>query len=225
MSTIDLEYEAASGGGYAIRVIGLTGGEAGQVLDFNDSTMKAIGSATTPYKAATERTGVCGSGRSSYTVNLDLAAVNSKAYSRFYRIKWYTGSAPATTVNPVKDEDVMLIRNGNAGWREWIAQCELSVKSTAGSTAQVSVWLEDGGEKVAVGTLDGATTASLVVREHASGANLFTKSLVAGDLHNHIFEAEQASPGFTDDRQYLLTASVVVNGVTFSTTHCRPVIG
>lgn len=76
-------------------------------------------------------------------------------------------------------------------------------------------------------------TATVTVREHESGANLFSKSLNAADLVqtaggtivSHVFEGEQASPNFTDDRQYHMEVSITENGVTHTSQHNRVVIG
>lgn len=106
-----------------------------------------------------------------------------------------------------------------------IVHAELSVKSTAGSTAQLTTWMEVAGKKVPLATLDASATCSIAVREHGSGVNLFTKSGVAANITNSMFEVEQSSPGFTDDRQYELTATITLNSVAYSTTHSRVVIG
>lgn len=76
-------------------------------------------------------------------------------------------------------------------------------------------------------------TATVTLREHGSGVSLFSKSLTAADLVqttggtlvSDVFEGEQSTPNFTDDRQYLVTVSITENGNTHSTTHNRPVIG
>lgn len=106
-----------------------------------------------------------------------------------------------------------------------VVHAEMSVKSTAGSTAQLTAWMEVAGTRVPVTTIDAAATCGFVVREHGSGSNLFTKSGAASDVTNSMFEVEQASPAFTDDRQYELTATITLNSVAYSTTHSRVVIG
>ena len=103
--------------------------------------------------------------------------------------------------------------------------CDLSVKSTEGLVAQLMVWVTVAGRLVPVASLDASASCSVVVSEHDSGATLFTAAGVAGDLHSSRFEYEQASPGFTDDRQYSAVASVTLNSQTFSTTHNNIVIG
>lgn len=106
-----------------------------------------------------------------------------------------------------------------------VVHVELSVKSTAGTTAQLAVWVEVAGKIVPVATIDASASCSVVVREHDAGVNLFTASGAASDITNSVFQYEQASPGFTDDRQYIIVATVTLNGVAFSSTHNRVVIG
>ncbi len=232
---LTFEYQDNSGGAFAIRVLGLTGAQAGQVLDFNDNTFKAIGSATAPYLAATERTGINGAGKSSYTVDLDLSHVNTSAVYRQYLVKWYTGNTPATTINPVKSETIFAVENANASLfgRNFLVNGEISVKSTAGDAAQMSLWLEDNGVLVPLATLSplegAAVTGQIVARQFGSGVNAFTQNFVAGDLINNVFEKEyNPSPGnaiFSNDRQYDFSGTITVNGRAFTGEIRRVVIG
>ena len=224
MSTITFEYEGASGGAFAIRVIGLTGSQAGQVLDFNDNTFKAIGSATTPYAAATERTGINGTGKSSYTIALNLANVNSSEVAQQYLVKWYTGATPATTVTPVKSEAIITVLFGAIAG-EVTVEFEINVKSTAGAAAQIGVWLIHRGEKVDLTTIDATPALSVEVREHASGSALFTATGDDTDVFDKRFEVEQASPGFTDDRQYAAEVVVTLGSTVFRGSHSFSVQG
>jgi hypothetical protein len=228
--TLNFAYQAASGGAYAIRVIGLTGSQAGQVLDFAGTpAFKSIGSATTPYSDATELTGIAGTGQSIYVASLNLASVNASVVFQEYQVAWCPGSAPGTTVNPVKLETVFSAQNGNLGPRAFNAMAELSVKSTVGDAAQLSLWLEDGSVLVPIGALDSGASGQIVVRQFLSGTNFFTQSLVSANLINNVFEVEYSpTPGtaiFQDDRQYDLTCSVTCNGVTFTGETRRVVIG
>lgn len=198
---------------------------AGQVFDFADNTFKALAGATTPYVAATERADMAGTGRSGYTAAVNLTNVNKTGAATRYVLKAYNNVTPADADNPVSGALDITVQFGKLGEREVVAQAQLNVKSTAGSTAQLAVWLEHGGQKVDIDTVDAACTASVVVREHGSGSNLFTKAFVAADLKNDAFEAEQASPNFTDDREYQVQASVTENGNTHTTHHAFVVIG
>ena len=74
-------------------------------------------------------------------------------------------------------------------------------------------------------------TGTFTIREHGSAANLFSTTLnashikaVSGTLQ-HRFEAEQSSPNFTDDRQYLVDISLSVSGTTYQVTDAEVVFG
>ncbi|TXH10553.1 MAG: hypothetical protein E6R03_15340, partial [Hyphomicrobiaceae bacterium] len=70
---------------------------AGNVFDFSDNTFKAIGSATTPYAACTEQTSGGGSGKSAYTVTINLALLNKTLDTSRFWITLYerAGGSPA----------------------------------------------------------------------------------------------------------------------------------
>lgn len=78
-------------------------------------------------------------------------------------------------------------------------------------------------------------TASVSFREHGGNAVLFTKSMAVKDLQNDgagpdvvtgpVFEAEQSSPGFTDDRSYDVVATVTIDGNSFVSRFRDVVIG
>jgi hypothetical protein len=206
-----------------VRVYGLSGAQAGLVLDFADNTFKTLASATTPYQTATAA--ASGSGKSLYHTTLDLDEVNPDAVDRRYQIQWYNNAAPAVADVPLAVVPPLRVIAGRADPREIVVQVELGVKSTAGLAAQLSAWLEIDGQRIAVDDLDASATCSILVREHGAGSPLFTATGDVSDVTNHVFEIEQASPGFTDDRLYEVTASITVDGTTWSTTHCRGVIG
>lgn len=284
---------------------------AGLVFDFADNTFKAIGSATTGYVVASELTAMGGTGKSCYSVSVNLANVNNTGAIGRYTLKFYerAGASPADTDAAISGELSLTVRFGSLGEKEVLAQAEISVKSTEGVACQITAWLEHGGEKIDVGTLGGTVftaaitntitsaghglsdgdvlllttsntlpaglstatpyfvinsatdtfelsltsggaavditdtgtgthkwhnpTCTVTLREHGSAVNLFSKSMTAedlvqttgGTLLSHTFEAEQNTPNFNDDRQYILTVSITENGNTHSTTHNRPVIG
>lgn len=140
----------------------------------------------------------------------------------------YTGSTK--TVRLAFDPGVFTMAAGDsiaviAANERPVVHVEMSVKSTAGTTAQLAVWMEVAGKILPVASIDASASCSVVVREHDAGVNLFTAAGAAADITNSVFQYEQASPGFTDDRQYIVTATVTLNGVAFSSTHNRVVIG
>jgi hypothetical protein len=198
---------------------------AGQVFDFSDNTFKALAGATTPYVAATEHADLDGTGYSGYSVAIDLDLLNPSGSRSRFALKFYDNATPAAADQAVSGAKGFTIQFGELGERDVVPQVELSVKSTEGLAAQLSAWLEHGGRKVAIGSVDAAATASITVREHGSGVDLFTLAFTAADLNNDVFEKEQATPGFTDDRQYEVEVSITENGNTYTTTHSRVVLG
>lgn len=236
MASQNFTYQAAASGAYAIRVIGLTGSQAGQVLDFSGTpAFKAIGTATQPYLAATELTGVAGTGQSIYTVPLNLALVNPTLALNWYQIAWYTGAMPAATVNPVKLENVLCVQNGNLGPRNFTVMAEMNVESTLGDKVDFSIWLEDGGQVVPIDTIDPACLGQIVVRQWGSGVNLFTlnsassPTLTVANVINHCFEVQYnptpGTPVFTDDREFEILATITCLGVPILSKTQRVVIG
>ncbi|MBW3538756.1 MAG: hypothetical protein KY476_00650 [Planctomycetes bacterium] len=199
--------------------------DSGQVFDFNDNTFKALAGATTPYVVATERGDMDGAGLSGYQATINLANVNKTPTAKHYTLKAYANPAPADADVSIADALDVIVQLGELGEGELIVQAEVSVKSTAGLTAQVKAWLERNGRKIDVDTLDAATSASVTLREHGSAIDLFSKALAAADLKEDIFEGEQATPGFTDDRQFDVEATITVNGVAVTTHHSAVVIG
>lgn len=145
----------------------------GNVFDAADDTFKDIAIATTPQLAATERTGMGGTGKSGYTASIDLADINDTGAKGRYIVKAYSqaGASPATTDPSVSDGLSITVQFGSLGEREIVAQGEISVKSTAGDACQVSAWLEHGGSKIAVGSNGGtvftaATTDTITSIAH-----------------------------------------------------------
>lgn len=203
--------------------------KAGQVLDFADSTFKALSAPpTTPYVAATERDDVGGTGKSLYVADVDLDDVNAgAALTQAVAIAYQrAGGSPNLSTDATISEPVEFsVQFGRLGAQDVVVQSQLSVESTLGLVAQIVVWLEVGGEKVDPLDIDAAATCSVTVREHGSGVDLFTEGGVAANVKNGRFEYEKATPGFADDVQYEVEASITMNGVTVATTHNIVVIG
>lgn len=200
---------------------------AGQVLDFNDNTFKTLGSATTPGLALTERSDAGGTGKSLYTGALDLADVNALQDVLSVAISFYVqaGGSPAPSTDAtIGDPELLDVRFGDVAG-DVTVEFEINVKSTAGLAAQISAWLVHRGAKVALEDVDATPTISVVVREHASGVALFTATGDVDDVYDDRFEIEQATPGFTDDRQYAAEPSIDLNGTVFTGYHSFSVQG
>lgn len=200
--------------------------ESGQVFDFADDTYKAtLAAATTPFLAMTEVADVDGTGYSGYTVAIDLDRLNATGAKKRLILKVYDSATPAATDVAVSGGKGFTVQFGQLGERDVVAQVEINVKSTEGLAAQVAAWLEHGGQKVPIATVDPAASASVTLREHGSGIDLFTLPLSAAAIESDVFEGEQATPGFTDDRQYEVEVSITENGNTHTSTHRRVVLG
>lgn len=199
---------------------------AGNVFDAADDTWAAtIAAATTPHLTMTELPEMDGTGQSGYAVAIDLARLNPTGAKKRLTMKVYEGSSPSAADVSVSGAKGFTAQFGALGERDVVAQVETNVKSTEGLAAQVAAWLEHGGEKVPIATVDPAATASVTVREHGSGVDLFTLAMTADDIEGDVFEAEQSTPGFTDDRQYEVEVSITENGNTHTSTHRRVVLG
>lgn len=226
MATVDFETVHTAGAGAALRLFNLTGANAGKAYDFNDNAWETIGAATTPYKSGTESASMAGTGNSGYTCAVNLSLLPSPEVVQRIVPKWYAGATPATTVAVLEELDPFFVRFGMFNPVAVRVGFELNVKSTAGSTAQIGCWLEQDGVRITSLTgIDATPALSVVVREHGSGVNLFTASGDESDLIDDHFEIEQASPAFTNDRQYTATCSITLNSTTFTSTHRFVVIG
>lgn len=158
-----------------------------------------------------------------------IADASTSAQKAVAPILEYTGATK--TVRLAYDPGVFTVANGDsiaivAAAENPVVHCALSVKSTEGTTAQVMVWMEVAGRIVPLTTIDASASCSVVVSEHDSGVTQFTATGAASDIEGGTrFEFEQATPAFTDDRQYSATATITLNSQTFTTTHNCVVIG
>ncbi len=207
---------------------------AGLVFDFNDNTFKAIASATTPYVLATERTAMGGTGKSSFTADVDLANVWNKPGSQFFLFA-YAGGTPAdgdAAISPTASESIILpspspwIEFGEFGRGEIIAEVEANVKSTAGTTAQLALWLARNGKKIPIATIDPVATGNITYREHgATSPLLINQNVTNANFVTERFEVEVSNPNFVNDRQYEAVGSITILGTTFQSHRSDVVFG
>lgn len=114
----------------------------GYVLDLADNTFKAISAPpTTPYVAATERTGPGGSSKSLYTAAVNLANVNSGSTPTDYVVQWFTDTSLATLISEdlditVKSSDFYSPDSGNQATTE-----PTGPPSATATPAEISAWL------------------------------------------------------------------------------------
>lgn len=190
----------------------------GQVLDHADNTFKALASATTPGIALTERTNEGGVGKSAYTGSLDLAAVNKGPTATGYSLSFYerAGGSPAPLTDAVLTYPyVFTVQCAEIGDFPISVEFMPCFTTTAGTTVRIAAKILRAGKIVPVATLDPTATLALAVREFGAGADLFTVAATTVGA-DHVFEMTQASPGYTADRLYKYTATLVQNGVTLT---------
>lgn len=196
----------------------------GQVFDWNDNTFKAVASATTPGIALIERAAAGGGSKSLYTGSFNRATVNNTATVGQYSLTIFSqaGGSPAPVTDAaVSSPAAFEIRFGEPGGLQVRHQIDGCFTTTAGTLIRLMVQLLYDGQRVALETVDPTATCALAVREHGAGADLFTISATTVNAAG-IFELSKTNPGYTADRLYKYTLTMVVNGVTLTFTDFLP---
>ena len=87
-----------------------------------------------------------------------------------------------------------------------VMECRLgfAFTSSAGTEARFIAWLQNNGQKVVLPS----GTCAIAIREEGAGSDLFSASAAAPEADG-TFAIEQASPGFTADRIYKATVTIV----------------
>lgn len=96
--------------------------------------------------------------------------------------------------------------------------------STAGTTLRIIGLVSQYDRRYDVYGADNTATCALAVREHGAGADLFTITATTVNA-NGTFELSKSSPGFTADRLYRYTATVVISGQTYTFEEAFPTLG
>ena len=202
---------------------------SGNVFDFSDNTFKALGSATTPYVAATENTNQGGVNESGYRASVNLANVNSTPAVAVYIVEAYRrlGGSPALTTDVMLARTEMRVANGTivAGGGPgdvltgYAVKVGMNVTSTAGDEAQLYAWVEFNGQPVIV-----SGTCVFSCYEYGGTVAQWTESGVANNAIGQ-FETVKATPNFNDDVKYLLQAAITIGSVTITGQEAFPVIG
>lgn len=210
---------------------------AGEVFDFNVGVLDfvALGSALTPYLAATENTGRGGVDESGFSASLDLAMINSTPAIAVFVVESYRrlGLTPAITTDVMLGDGELrvaagsLIAGGSPGdiVPGYVIRVGMNVTSTLGDVVQLYAWAEFNGQPV---TLDPADTCVFDCFEFDSAIQLWDSTTPVNPSSNGQFEAEVTTPDvsiFQDDVEYLLKATVVIGGVTLHGQDSFPVIG
>lgn len=207
---------------------------SGEVFDTADNTFKALGSATTPGIAATERTAMGGGSESVYDAAVDLGDVHDSPAIGVYRIAFYrragVSPAPATDLQlallEVRIAGGELVQAGSPGTLTEDFQLHISanVTSTAGGYLQLNCWLTRRGQFY---ELPGDAECYFEVQQHGSGV-LHFRSPSAGTITPNalgVFEIEHETPNLVDDQAYWVKATIELDGNTLVAMENIPVIG
>jgi hypothetical protein len=188
-----------------------------QVFDFNDSTFKAIASATTPYLECTYS-----ASEQIYRTDstIDWGDVWNKGTPLNVTVFAYDNATPDDADVPVTEATQVTVQFGELGAADLICGFDACFTSTAGTEVRMLSWLERAGQTIVLAS----GSCAITVREHGAGGDLFTASDAAPNADG-VFEVTQATPGFTPDRVYAVTVAITENGVTWTTTHTVPVFG
>lgn len=222
MATKVFSFDYDAGANIYVRIFGRTGSEVGQVFDDNDNAFKAAISATT-HLVCTEKTLEDGTSKSSYTVSIDLADLNSTLALKDYVIKAYNNATPAATDVAVSDTLAFSVQASQYGEQEIDVTIDGANTSSAGSEVRYIVRLYVNGE---MRTLDNADTMTLTVREQG-GADLFTSGSTTPVTGQGYFEYDKTTPNFVDDRLYEHEAVITetASGFTFTKYDTQQVFG
>ena len=212
----------------AVRVFDATGAP----FDFDDDSFKTdLASATTPYLADTERASMGGSGKSAYTVALDLAKINKTGTRGAYFVRHYDGATPADADEPIDGGPLALqIAYGfPVDAQAPKLHTEYNLTTTAGQILAVMAFIEIGGEVVPIADLDAAATMAVTFREHGAGSDHLVLPAVTVNS-SHRFETtydtgSTQTPVFEDDRAYAATLTVTANGAARTWTNTLTSLG
>lgn len=210
MATKVFSFDYDAGADLYVRIFGRTGSEVGQVYDADDDTFKALGSATTPYLTCTEQTAEDGTDKSSYTVAVDLANINSTLALKDYVIRAYDNATPAATDVAVGTKQEFSVQASRYGEQRIDVDINGCNTSSAGSEVHYLIRLYVNGEFYA---LDNAATGVLTVRVQG-GTDLFNSGTINPVSGAGYFEYDKTTPNFTDDSLYEHEMVITENSVT-----------
>lgn len=106
-----------------------------------------------------------------------------------------------------------------------VVRVDATFTSSAGTAMHVSAWLDLQGRKIDI-TGD---TCSISFQELSADVAAFTVTdsdvLGSAAIEENVFRLLKSTPGLTDDRQYLVQATITHNGRAFTGTAIIPVLG
>lgn len=199
-----------------------------QVLDHSDATFKALGSATTPGLAATEKSAFGGVGESGYQASLDLDDVNATPTVMQFLIEAYirAGGSVNLANDTLLDTGEICVASGSRVSASpgsvapgYVVRVGMNVTATDGSNVQLYAWVERDGQPV---TVDG----ECLFECYAYGGTV-AQWEVDSVTENAIgqYEATRALPNFTNNTKYLLRATITVGTTELVGQWDLPVIG
>jgi hypothetical protein len=191
--------------------------QSGQWFDFNDSTFKTSGTGTTPFRAATYDTV-----EKIYRANspIDFSTVWNKGLPTDFLLLWYNNVTPATGDSPITDGNLLTLQFGEFGPNDVVCRMGAAMLTSQGLEVRFAAWLERSGQRVALA----AGSCTVTVREQGSGVDLFTVT-DASISADYKFELVKTTPGFTNDRLYVVKVEITENGTTWTTYHDLSVFG
>ncbi len=216
MSESIAEFARDAASGQTLYVAAMNG--AGEWLDFDDWTFKAIGDVTTIGLAMTAHD--IASGRQRYLASIDLTdlAPGLAAVSCTVGCYVQTGGSPDPESDTLSGQVIPLIAQlGKVGYRRFVPQLKLGVTSTAGTELALMAWLEADGEKVPLETLDDTATCAVEIIRQGNYPQISLDATAMGSVNaDHCFEPLAANPDFTADRIYRAQTTITANGLTFT---------
>jgi hypothetical protein len=223
-----------------LKILDATGGNvyftltnsAGQFQD-SDNAFKVLASCTAPGKAATEFVSEGGVGQSAFRASLDLSHVNATPAIIAYTVEAYRrlgGSpAPLTDLSLGADEiRVALssrVTSGSPGdvVPGLVVKLGMTVDGVEGDNALCWAWVEYQGQPVSLG---GGDTCVFDCFEGSTDISQFMGPTTAVNPQtNGQFYCVVPAPAFLDGKEYLLTATIVLSGVTLSGQEAIPALG
>jgi hypothetical protein len=198
-------------------VYGVVWNEAGNVLDFSDSTFKALGSATTPTFVLTEQSTRGGGQLSGYAASLDLAKLNKSLSPKRFSLSLYerAGGSPNVSTDRMLIESELVIVAAEEGDVPITVELVGTNTTTQGSEIRYLATVKRNGRRLDVYALDNAATLALSAREHGNGANQFSAAAVTVRSDGDFEVTVSATPPATvleADRGFQHTAILTVAG-------------
>jgi hypothetical protein len=213
---VRMNFEAAK------NVYGVVWNGAGNVLDFADSTFKAIGSATTPTFALTEEATRGGGQLSGYAATIDLAKLNKSLSAMRFSVALYerAGGSPNVTSDRLLTERELVVLAAEEGDVPITVELVGCNTTTQGAEIRYLATVKRNGRRLDVHALDPAATLALSAREHGAGASHFSAAAVTvrtdGDFEITVTATPPAAV-LVGDRGYQHTAILTVAGEAFQT--------